>query len=249
MKVLAWASLLTAVDGLYLRGRMGTPTPVTPAPPVNLIHSVQNQTETVLHAHPDDAQMMQELDNIMSQNGGMVEGHSNQLSQMSQEMNMLAETYGKSTICETGFNGGHSALRFLLHSSAHVYSFDIGQHSYAAPAASWIDQKFPGRHSIVWGDSTQTLPQFHAQNPAVKCDVIFIDGGHSFEVATADFANFKPMSLPTSKVLIDDVHCTQPYCVDSALNHVITSGVFREESRSPPAYRGGTRGWAVGAYN
>ena len=69
------------------------------------------------------------------------------------------------TICEVGFNAGHSALRWLTHSSAkaaflsmlvhrlhlkwfdglelEVLSFDLGDHPYSRPAAMWLASQFP----------------------------------------------------------------------------------------------------------
>ena len=40
---------------------------------------------------------------------------------------------------EIGFNAGHSSELFLKHTSAHVTSFDLGDHPYVAHAKEYID--------------------------------------------------------------------------------------------------------------
>ena len=75
---------------------------------------------------------------------------------------------------EIGFNAGHSAELFLKYTSAHVTSFDLGDHPYVTHAKEYIDAYYPGRHSLILGDSTVTVPKCIG-----KYDIIFIDGGHS----------------------------------------------------------------------
>jgi len=212
-----------------------------------LMSNATNATELV--TSPEEIMGMKALDDNMVQNGGLKEGHSNQLPELTMVMNTLASKPGVKTICETGFNGGHSALRWVLHSQAHVYSFDLGQHAYAAPAAQWIQAKYPGRHTATWGDSTVTLPKFAAEHPDVKCDLIFVDGGHSEMVANLDMKNFKVLAAPhTNVVMIDDVYCSSSWCQGptSAWRTYVTSGVVKETSYKVMMQN--TRGWAVGTY-
>merc|ERR1719235_541477 len=111
-------------------------------------------------------------------------------------MNQIAADPRIKTICETGFNGGHGTLRWLLHSNhqVHVYSFDLGEHPYSKPAAKFLEDNFPGRHTATWGDSTLTLPHFHQQHPEMKCNLLFVDGGHTHEIAASDLKNFMAMA-------------------------------------------------------
>jgi len=190
--------------------------------------------------------MYAELEDV-PQKYSVTEGHSNEIPHEEYALNSLAR--GRTTICQTGFNAGHSALRFLLHSNAHVYLFDLGSHDYAKPAADWIQDRFPDRHSVIWGDSAQTLPSFHEQNPNLKCDLIFIDGGHSKEIAQADFGNFRAMATSTSKVFIDDVHCSAGWCLGphTVLQDAIKSASYTEEGSG--MVLAGDRGWSWGSYS
>jgi len=109
-------------------------------------------------------------------------------------------------ICERGMNAGYSALRFLSQSQAHVYEFDKGEHSYAHAAADLLRSKFPGKFNVSWGDSTETVPDFHAQHRHIQCDLIIFDGGDSPEVAVADLSSFAAMASRSHILVIDDLH-------------------------------------------
>jgi len=93
-------------------------------------------------------------------------------------------------VCETGFNLGHSSFNFLTaNSKTTVHSFDLGEHQYAHKMATVISRMFPGRHFIHFGDSTKTIPKFIGDNPDFECDLMYIDGGHTYDVAKADLLN------------------------------------------------------------
>lgn len=211
-----------------------------PAVPGNILPVVGNE-----------AALYQELEALDARNGMVTEGHSNQVPGEMNAMNLLAADPRINTICETGFNGGHSSLRWLLHSKpdAKVYSFDIGVHTYSKPAQTWLSSLFPGRHTITWGDSTQTIPAFKAANPNVKCNLIFVDGGHDYQVATADLINFFGMADPSyNVVMMDDVYCYSPFCQgpNAAWTQLLASGAAVQISANPEL--AGSRGFAVASY-
>ena len=61
------------------------------------------------------------------------------------------------TVCEVGFNAGHSALLWLLGAPrARVVSFDIGLYP-ALVGARWLSRRFPGRFTLVQGDSAVSV--------------------------------------------------------------------------------------------
>ena len=109
------------------------------------------------------------------------------------------------TICETGFNAGHSTLQWLTgNDHAKVYSFDIGTHYYTRPMAAYLNRTFPGRFHLTIGDSLETVPRFAATRRDVKCDVIVVDGGHSHDVALGDLRNFRDFANVERNVLVVD---------------------------------------------
>jgi hypothetical protein len=109
-------------------------------------------------------------------------------------------------IAETGFNTGVSSRAFLAaRPVTKVVSFDIGRHVSVRRAKAAIDRRFPGRHELVLGNSTETLPAYAAKHPGKRFDLVFIDGGHDYEVAKADLVNFRSMSDHRTIVVMDDL--------------------------------------------
>ena len=109
------------------------------------------------------------------------------------------------TVCETGFNAGHSTLIWLLaNPNVKVYSFDLNRHPCTAPMADYLKNRFQGRLDVTYGNSTETLPVFRRENPDVKCDYIIVDGGHTADVASSDLENFYRMANRMNIVLFDN---------------------------------------------
>mmetsp|Transcript_3649 Transcript_3649/g.7982 ORF Transcript_3649/g.7982 Transcript_3649/m.7982 type:complete len:259 (+) Transcript_3649:81-857(+) len=109
------------------------------------------------------------------------------------------------TICEVGFNAGHSAAIFLnANPEAVVYSFDIAQFPYTRGNLQLMEELFPGRFHYILGPSATTVAEFHRQNPDIRCDVISVDGDHSTEGTYADLANFRELASCRNWVLMDD---------------------------------------------
>lgn len=160
----------------------------------------------------------------------------------------LARMPAVKTICEIGFNSGHSASVWLAvrgeifssfffpnffsgffrghlvwvekkitlffpspkhclprkktktqaNPSAKVIMFDLWEHAYAPRAEAWLRSPAAAAHgvkdgdarlTVVKGSSLETVPQFAAENPDVKCDLISVDGGHTYDIALKDLEN------------------------------------------------------------
>jgi hypothetical protein len=69
---------------------------------------------------------------------------------------------------------------------------------------------FPGRHSLILGDSRITVPAYSEQRVR-PFDLILIDGGHSYEVAAADLNNARSLALANTLVIMDDIVPWQPW--------------------------------------
>lgn len=109
-------------------------------------------------------------------------------------------------IAEVGFNAGHSSDIFLKSGeNTKVVSFDLGKYRYTNPAKEFIDQNYPERHTLIKGDSRKTIPKFIEENEEMKFDLIFIDGGHSYDCAIKDITNMKAMAHKDTILIIDDV--------------------------------------------
>jgi hypothetical protein len=109
------------------------------------------------------------------------------------------------TLCEVGVDSGYSSLLWLLGAPhARVVAFDLGGHT-PEWAGRYLARRFPGRYTLVLGDSVETLPVYGGRHP-LACDLWFVDGGHTARVAAADMAAARALSAPGATIIFDDVH-------------------------------------------
>ena len=162
-------------------------------------------------------------------------------------------------IGEIGFNSGFSSYTFLAaNPGALVYSFDLGQFSYSLPAKLHIDSLFPGRHTLIAGNCTETVPEFERGNPGLKFDVIFIDGGHDYETVRADLRNMGALATGDTVLVIDDLTPWKPWGAGPARagqeaqqEGLATQSLLIQDGLVVTAAEPGemrSRVWAVGGY-
>lgn len=119
---------------------------------------------------------------------------------------LLRERPDIQLVAETGFNTGVSSRAVLgARADTAVVSFDIGQNASVRRAKAEIDRRFPGRHELVLGDSMETLPAYAKEHPDRRFDLVFVDGGHDYEVARSDLLNFRALSRAGTIVIVDDL--------------------------------------------
>ena len=170
----------------------------------------------------------------------------------------IASTPEVKLIAEIGFNYGLSSYTFL-NANAHslVCSFDLSEFSYTASAKKYIDDIFVGRHTLVQGNSVSTVPAFSRLNTSLRFDLIFIDGGHAYDVAKSDLLNMRSLATRDTIVVMDDITPWKPCGIgptrawleavgEGLITHhqLIKEGVPALKIAPP-----GNRSWAVGSYN
>jgi predicted O-methyltransferase YrrM len=139
---------------------------------------------------------------LKDKNCKIIEGYSRSCYNETMILQLLCADNKIKNILEIGFNAGHSADLFLnTNSVCNVLSFDIGEHNYVKVAKEFIDKTYPNRHTLVLGDSTKTISKYENES---KYDLIFIDGGHSYEIAKADLLNCKRFAHKDTIVIMDD---------------------------------------------
>lgn len=132
-------------------------------------------------------------------------------------------------ICEIGFNAGHSVLAMILaNPNAHYVLFDLGEHAYARPCFEYIKKAFPETNiQIFWGDSRETLANYHKQHPEMIFDLVHIDGGHRSEVYTVDWKNSLNITSSGGLIIFDD---TDSVKINSFIDKEIENGIVNETS-------------------
>ena len=88
-------------------------------------------------------------------------------------------------VLEVGFNGGLSSAAMLsARPDITVTSVDVAEWNYVDAAKKLTDELFPGRHTLLLGDSMKVL---QGMDPAVHAfDLAFVDGGHVSPVPQSD---------------------------------------------------------------
>jgi predicted O-methyltransferase YrrM len=172
-------------------------------------------------------------------------------------LSSVAQQRNAMVVGETGFHTGSSSIAFLKAGpKVTVVSFDIGRYGYVMLAKEIIDGKFPGRHTLIYGNSRKTVPAFKKSNPELRFDLVFIDGGHSYRVAKADIENMKLFATRDTRIIMDDLTPWLPWGKGPtrAWTEVIRNGLVVQEKLfkdgklvakiEPP----GERSWALGRY-
>jgi len=131
------------------------------------------------------------------------EGYSQQAPQQVEDLKKITSK-PNINVMEIGFNAGHSAEVFLKNNKdLTLTSFDLGSHDYVTTAKQYIDFTYPCRHNLIIGDSRVTIPDY-LKNNNTKFDVIFIDGGHEYDIAKSDLENCFQLAHKDTIVAIDD---------------------------------------------
>jgi len=128
---------------------------------------------------------------------------------------LVQQYQSMNTVCEIGFNAGHSALAFLAAGPrTQVVSFDLGTNrafkgsgqTYSARAEDFVSGVFPGRSFLIIGNSSYTVPTFAEFSHPFRCDLILVDGEHSYEQALDDLQNMKLLAQSQENiVMLDDL--------------------------------------------
>jgi hypothetical protein len=115
-------------------------------------------------------------------------------------------------ICEVGFNAGHStALWLSANPTATIDTFDLFNAQltgFMTPNLLLLQRRFPGRLTAHVGDSLRTIPAANLSGP---CDLVHVDGRHSYGNTRQDTINFMRKSHPSTLYLFDD-QCNPQNC-------------------------------------
>eukprot|EP00195_Chlamydomonas_chlamydogama_P005323 CAMPEP_0202889618 /NCGR_PEP_ID=MMETSP1392-20130828/204_1 /ASSEMBLY_ACC=CAM_ASM_000868 /TAXON_ID=225041 /ORGANISM="Chlamydomonas chlamydogama, Strain SAG 11-48b" /LENGTH=303 /DNA_ID=CAMNT_0049572993 /DNA_START=29 /DNA_END=937 /DNA_ORIENTATION=+ len=163
----------------------------------------------------------------------------------------LSSSFPIRTICEIGFNAGHSATLFLDSlPEATLIEFDLGDFGWAQQNSDMLKFVYGPRFVYIKGDSAKTIAEF-AKN-GTKCDVTFIDGVKGESGRRNDVLNIAKISHRGTYVFGDEantVECmsgevdrSHPKCLEGphgdtsfAWNSLVREGYLEYVACSPQA--------------
>jgi predicted O-methyltransferase YrrM len=114
-------------------------------------------------------------------------------------LDLLASSDNRKYALEIGSNYGGTSFG-LCHIYENVISLDIKHH----PNFDKIRERFPSYNYII-SDSTSNDTVNLIKSLDIKFDLIFIDGGHAYEVSYSDLINCKQLAHKDTIVIMDDV--------------------------------------------
>jgi predicted O-methyltransferase YrrM/mannosyltransferase OCH1-like enzyme/GR25 family glycosyltransferase involved in LPS biosynthesis len=123
----------------------------------------------------------------------------------------LVHSFAPKKILEIGFNSGHSSTSLLIASAANseVVSFDLGEHYYVDHAKAFVDARFPGRHTLIKGNSVETVAKYADEHRGdAPFDLMFVDGGHFGDIPLRDCINCMRLVHDNTILIIDDIVIT-----------------------------------------
>ena len=134
-----------------------------------------------------------------------IEGGS-QIEQCRYFIDLLISRPQIKIVLEIGFNTGVSAAYFLSsRDDVIVISVDIGEHKYVHDCKRIINEQFPGRHTLLIGDSKKIIPELIKLGQIVP-DLIFIDGDHVAPTPLIDARNCLAMAHKETILVMDDTN-------------------------------------------
>ncbi len=142
-----------------------------------------------------------------------IEGNSGEFIEEQKKYLDIAVNPLIKNVCEIGFNAGHSSVLFLwANKNIKLYSFDLGNHDYTIPAATYLREIYHDRLELILGFSSKTVPKWIDKNIDIKCNVLIIDGGHKYREAITDLKNFAKLADEFNILIIDDTPCKSFFC-------------------------------------
>ena len=150
-------------------------------------------------------------------------------------------------VLEIGFNAGHSAETFLNQPQCEkLVSFDINTHGYTSVGTEFMQHKFKERFVFVPGESKKQVPKYASAHPHEKFDLIFIDGGHAFDLVVNDIRNCQALADRNALVWLDDYETI--IGVKAGVDECVDKGVIALLEVKSVTEGLGRRSWAIAQY-
>ena len=97
---------------------------------------------------------------------------------------------------------GHSAAVWLSGGARTVHAFDFFREPHSRAALELLQRLYPGRLVAHAGDTAVEVPRAKLGR---SCDLVVIDGGHSYANVVTDLVNLQAHATAEARFLFDDV--------------------------------------------
>jgi predicted O-methyltransferase YrrM len=115
---------------------------------------------------------------------------------------------GRATIAELGrYKGGSTfVMASAMEPGSQLWSYDLHLHGPDGPRGEDLDRELAGALARFGIDGVQLLvaDTRTAAQPPQPCDLVFVDGDHSYEGARADFERWRNAIRPGGHLLFHD---------------------------------------------
>lgn len=208
----------------------------------SIIFSLLISICSYVHGYQDSAKA--DLDTYLNERGVCITEGYVTLEQKAEFIQELQKLSSVKKILEIGFNAGHSSELFLSTTKCEkLVSFDINIHPYVKTGVEFMKKKFGDRFTWIEGDSRIQVPLYAKSHRDEKFDLIFIDGGHSFECCYSDIWNCSFLAHEETILWIDDYGGAVKAAVDKWAKTKLITMIGSAYSAD------GSRNWVIARYN
>ena len=120
----------------------------------------------------------------------MPKGHTGHLVGSQAVVDFVKQVDSINTInnmLEFGFNTGWSSALFFELTKTNITSIEKVKIENSSKAVEILKQKFPDRHTIIWGDSVDVAKKIiNSEIQMPRFNFAFIDGGHFPDIVESD---------------------------------------------------------------
>lgn len=124
-----------------------------------------------------------------------------------------------------------------------MLNFDLPiPNGYAGRARAHVKARYGHRVTVVDGKSRETIPQYAASHPRLRCDLVVVDGDHTYASTLQDLVALLQFAPCNASVLLDDV-CDVRACHAHVTPALAALSMGFKNGSNHPSVVGPTMAW------